>query len=66
MFSGLTIKATGIFAVACSFLAAATIWLILSNPVAVATAVNNGDLPAMLSLLTHAFVDAFQALVRYL
>jgi hypothetical protein len=61
-----TFRATGVLAVMCVVLSAATIWLVLSDPIAVATAVNTGDVSSVFNLLTRALADAFRSLVRYL
>jgi hypothetical protein len=61
-----TLKASGAIAVMCVFLAASTIWLVLSDPVAVATAVNTGDLSSVYALVSHALVDALRTMLRYL
>ena len=61
-----TLKATGVLAVFCTALAACTIWVVLTDPVTVATAVDTGDLSSIFGLLTHAFADAFRTVVRYL
>ena len=45
-----------------SGVAAMTIWLLLAQPLSMATAVNTGDLSA----LVRAIVDALEAIVRYL
>ncbi len=49
-FAVATLKAAGAVAVMCVVLAASTIWLVLSDPVAVATAVNTGDLAPVYTL----------------
>ncbi|HEY3383694.1 MAG TPA: hypothetical protein VGK32_18170 [Vicinamibacterales bacterium] len=61
-----TVRATGALAVMCTVLAIATIWVMMTDPVTVATAVNQGDLSSVFSLLSHALASAFRALVRYL
>jgi hypothetical protein len=61
-----TLKASGAVAAMCVLLAASTIWLVLSDPVAVATAVNTGDLTPVYTLISRAVVDALQAVLRYL
>ncbi len=61
-----TLRATGTLAVLCAVLAVATIWVVLTDPVTVTTAVNTGDLSSVFHLLTRALSDAFHALVRYL
>jgi hypothetical protein len=65
-FAVATLRAGGAVAVMCLVLAASTIWLVLSDPVAVATAVNTGDLAPIYTFLSHALVDAFQTVLRYL
>ncbi len=60
------LKAAGAIAVMCVVLAGSTIWLVLSDPVAVATAVNTGDLAPVYTFISRAFVDALQAVLRYL
>ncbi len=65
-FAATTFRATGVLAVMCVVLSAATIWLVLSDPIAVATAVNTGDVSSVFNLLTRALADAFRSLVRYL
>jgi len=59
-------KATGMLAVVCAVMSAATVWLVLSDPVAVATAVNSGEVGPIFSLLSEALGSAFRTLVRYL
>jgi hypothetical protein len=61
-----TLKATGALAVFCTVLAACTIWVVLSDPVTVATAVDAGDLSPIFGLLSRAFSDVFHSVVRYL
>jgi hypothetical protein len=59
-------KVTGILAVLCLMLAFCTLWVVLTDPVTVATAVDTRDLTSILGLLTRAFADAFRTVVRYL
>jgi len=61
-----TVKTSGAIAVICVFLAASTIWLVLSDPVAVATAVNTGDLSSVYALVTRVLADAVRSVLRYL
>ena len=65
-FAVASLKAAGAIAVMCVVLAASTIWLVLSDPVAVATAVNTGDLAPVYTFISRALVDALQAVLRYL
>lgn len=61
-----TLRASGVMAVMCVFLAASMIWLVLSDPVAVATAVNTGDLSSLYTVVSRALTDALRAVLRYL
>lgn len=65
-FAVASLKAAGAVAVMCVVLAASTIWLVLSDPVDVATAVNTGDLAPVYTYITRALTDALQAVLRYL
>ena len=42
------------------------IWLLLAEPVALATAVNDHDLTALAQAVGHALAATFKVLVRYL
>jgi hypothetical protein len=47
-------------------LAAATIWLFLTNPVTVATAVNEGEISPLVRSLAEAIYNALSGLLKYL
>jgi hypothetical protein len=47
-------------------LAAATIWLFLTNPVTVANAVNEGDVSPLIRNLADVLYQAFSGLLKYL
>ena len=47
-------------------LAAATIWLFLTNPVTVATAINEGDVSPLVRNLAAAIFQALSGLLKYL
>jgi hypothetical protein len=47
-------------------LAAATIWLFLTNPVTVANAVNEGDVSPLLRNLAEVIFNALSGLLKYL
>ena len=47
-------------------LAAATIWLFLTNPVTVATAVNEGDVSPLVRNLAQVLLQALSGLLKYL
>ncbi len=64
--SAISLRASGIVAVTCAVIAVSTLWLVLSNPVAVATAVQSSDLSSAYAVVSHALAEAFRALLRYL
>jgi len=47
-------------------LTAATVWLFLTNPVTVATAVSEGDVSPFVRNLARVIFEAFQGLLKYL
>jgi hypothetical protein len=47
-------------------LAGATIWLFVTNPVTVATAVNEGEISPLVRSLADVLVTAFSGLLKYL
>ena len=47
-------------------LAAATIWLFLTNPVTVATAVNEGEISPLVRELARVLFEALSGLLKYL
>ena len=47
-------------------LAAATIWLFLTNPVTVANAVNEGDVSPLVRNLAQVLLQALSGLLKYL
>jgi Na+-driven multidrug efflux pump len=47
-------------------LASILIWLLIAEPVALATAVGDGDFTALARAVGNAIVAGFQALARYL
>ena len=53
----------GIVAVA---LAAATIWLMMTQPVTVADAVASGEVSPLVKALAGVLYDAFRGIIRYL
>jgi hypothetical protein len=56
----------GAVAIVSVVLAVATIWLFLTNPVTVATAVNEGDVTPFVRDLALVLFEALQGLLRYL
>ena len=47
-------------------LAGATIWLFITNPVTVATAVNEGEISPLVRSLAQVLLSAFSGLLKYL
>ena len=47
-------------------LAAATIWLFITNPVTVATAVNEGEISPLVRSLADVLMSALSGLLKYL
>jgi len=56
----------GAIAIVSVVLAVATVWLFLTNPVTVATAVNEGDVTPFVRDLARVLFEALQGLLRYL
>jgi hypothetical protein len=55
-----------LIAVVSILLAAATIWLFVTNPVTVATAVNEGEISPLVRSLADVLLTAFSGLLKYL
>ncbi len=55
-----------LIAVVSIVLAAATIWLFITNPVTVATAVNEGEISPLVRSLAEVLLTAFGGLLKYL
>jgi hypothetical protein len=47
-------------------LAAATIWLFLTNPISVATAVNEGDVSPLVRSIAAVLLQALSGILKYL
>jgi hypothetical protein len=62
----LSVSLFGAITVVSVVLAVATVWLFLTSPVTVATAVNEGDVSPLVRNLAQAIVDALRGLLRYL
>ena len=56
----------GAVAVVSVLLAVSAVWLFLTNPVNVATAINEGDVSPLVRDLAQALVNALRGLLRYL
>jgi hypothetical protein len=55
-----------LIAVVSILLAAATIWLFVTNPVTVATAVNEGEISPVVRSLAEAIYAALSGILKYL
>jgi hypothetical protein len=55
-----------VIAIVSIVLAAATIWLFLTNPVTVANAVNEGDVSPLIRNLADVLYQALSGLLKYL
>jgi hypothetical protein len=55
-----------VIAIVSILLAAATIWLFLTNPVTVANAVNEGDVSPLIRNLADVIYQALSGLLKYL
>ena len=55
-----------LIAVVSILLAAATIWLFVTNPVTVATAVNEGEISPLVRSLADVLLQAFSGILKYL
>jgi hypothetical protein len=53
-------------AIICIVLAAATIWLFLTNPVTVATAINEGEISPLVRDLAQVLYRALAGILKYL
>jgi hypothetical protein len=56
----------GAIAIISIILASATIWLFLTNPVTVATAVNEGQISPFVRELAQVLYNALRGILRYL
>ena len=55
-----------LIAVVSIVLAAATIWLFLTNPITVANAVNEGDVSPLVRSLAQVLLQALSGILKYL
>jgi hypothetical protein len=62
----LSVSLFGLIAVVSVLLAGATVWLLLTNPVTVANAVNEGEISPLVRELAQALFSALRGLLRYL
>jgi hypothetical protein len=62
----LSVSLFGLIAVVSVLLAGATVWLLLTNPVTVANAVNEGEISPLVRELAQALFSALSGLLKYL
>jgi hypothetical protein len=62
----LSMSVFGAVALTSVVLAAATVWLFLTNPVTVANAVNEGEISPLVRDLAQVLLAALQGLLKYL
>ena len=62
----LSVSLFGLIAVVSVLLAGAIVWLLLTNPVTVANAVNEGEVSPLVRELAQALISALQGLLKYL
>lgn len=65
-FARLSLSLAGVVGVIAAALAAATIWLIMTQPVTVADAVARGEVSPLVKALAGVIYDALQGLMKYL
>ena len=62
----LSVSLFGLIAVVSVLMAGATVWLLLTNPVTVANAVNEGEISPLVRELAQALFSALSGLLKYL
>ena len=62
----ITLTVAGVVAIACSLLAAGILWVLFTDPVTVATTVNDHRLDEMFTSLARTLGDALLTILRYL
>jgi hypothetical protein len=62
----LSVSLFGAIAAISIVLAAATIWLLLTNPVTIANAVNDGEITPLIRDLAQLLFEALRGLLKYL
>jgi hypothetical protein len=65
-FQRLSTSLFGLIAIVSIVLAAATVWLFLTNPVTVANAVNEGEVSPLVRDLAQVLINALSGLLKYL
>jgi hypothetical protein len=65
-FQGIGLSLFGAIALLVVIVAVATVWLFLTNPVTVATAVSDGEVTPFVRDLADVLLQALQGLLKYL
>lgn len=65
-FARLSLSLFATIAVIATVLAGATVWLLLTDPVTMADAVNQGEISPLVSELANVILDALRGLLKYL
>jgi hypothetical protein len=65
-FQGIGLSLFGAIALLVIVVAVATVWLFLTNPVTVATAVSEGEITPFVRDLADVLIQALQGLLKYL
>lgn len=65
-FARFSLSVAGVVALVAAALAAATIWLVLTQPVTVANAVAEGNVSPLVKALAGVLYDALQGVLKYL
>ncbi|OFW34315.1 MAG: hypothetical protein A3G76_06870 [Acidobacteria bacterium RIFCSPLOWO2_12_FULL_65_11] len=65
-FRRLGLSLFGLIAIVSIVLAVATVWLFLTEPVTVATAVNDGEISPLVRELAQVLLNALSGLLKYL
>lgn len=65
-FARLSLSLAAVIGVLAATLAAATIWLLITQPVTVADAVASGEVSPVMRALAGALYEALQGVVKYL
>jgi hypothetical protein len=65
-FQRLSVSLFSLIAAVSIVLAAATIWLFLTNPITVATAVNEGDVSPLVRNIAAVLMQALSGILKYL
>ncbi len=65
-FARLSVSLFATIAVVATMLAGATVWLLLTDPVTMADAVNQGEISPLVSELAGVILDALRGLLKYL